>query len=160
VDQRHGRVVQPEYQRRQQGQPEADVCTDTRTVSDRNDAEGISSMKDNLAANDPTMDLEQAAAFLHLGYEAMKALVNKGDVPALSLNQKHTVLLREDLIAYVREEGRKQAEERKRRGRRPAAAPTSRTTQSRNRPALPDLSKYEITTAEPRDPSRAGSHSA
>ncbi|MGC1547445.1 MAG: hypothetical protein WA777_02855 [Rhodanobacter sp.] len=117
-------------------------------------------MKDHTAANDPTMDLEQAAAFLHLGYEAMKALVNKGDVPALSLNQKHTVLLREDLIAYVREEGRKQAEERKMRGRRQAPTVTPRTNQPRSRPPLPDLTKYEITTAEPRGSSRAGSHNA
>lgn len=106
-------------------------------------------MADRPAANDPTMDLEQAAAFLHLGYKAMKELVDSGAVPALSLNQKHTILLRDDLITYVREQGRAQAS--KRRARKAAAIPhpnpQRRATRSRTA-AKPDLSIYEITTSD------------
>jgi len=90
------------------------------------------------------MDLEQAAGFLRLGYEAMKELVRKGEVPALSLNQKHTVLLREDLLDFVRSKGREQAQERKR--ERPAKGQRTvakRSVRGASRSALPDLSRYE-----------------
>ncbi|WP_426269269.1 helix-turn-helix transcriptional regulator [Dyella kyungheensis] len=61
-----------------------------------------------------TLDLQEAADFLRLGYEAMKQLVTDGAVPALVLNRKHTVILRDELVSYVRVEGRRQAEERRR----------------------------------------------
>lgn len=86
---------------------------------------------------------------MRLGLEAMKELVDKGEVPAVRLNQKHTVMLREDLIDFLRAEGRKQAAERKRSviGARPAAnapasGPTRRASKSR-RTKLPDLRAYE-----------------
>jgi hypothetical protein len=98
------------------------------------------------AANDPTMNLEQAADFMHLGYKAMKELVDSGEVPALSLNQKHTILLREDLISYVREQSRKQAD--KRRARKHPAAPIIPATASRRggKVSMPNLTVYEVTT--------------
>lgn len=95
---------------------------------------------------DDTLGLEGAARMLRLGLEAMKDLVDKGEVPAVRLNQKHTVMLREDLIEFLRAEGRRQAAERKRSaiGSRPAAntALSKRTNKSR-RPSLPDLRAYE-----------------
>jgi hypothetical protein len=105
----------------------------------------------NFPVHFETLDLKQAAAFLRLGYESMKDLVDAGAVPAVCLNQKHTVLLREDLIAYVRDEGRKQAEERKRKARAPstrsvrATAPPKRVARS-----LPDLGRYESVTTSAR----------
>lgn len=100
------------------------------------------------AANDPTMDLQQAADFLHLGFKAMKALVDSGEVPALSLNQKHTIVLREDLIAYVRDEGRAQAA-RRRAGKAhnpdPGLPPTRHRRGSKT--AKPNLDPYELTTS-------------
>jgi hypothetical protein len=99
------------------------------------------------AANDPTMDLQEAANFLHLGYKAMKELVDSGDVPALSLNQKHTVLLREDLITYVREQGRKLAEKRWQ-GKQAEMLSLQPAPPSRgNKMALPNLDPYELTTS-------------
>jgi len=99
------------------------------------------------AANDDTMDLSQAAALLHIGFKAMKELVDTGEVPALSCNQKHCVLLREDLITYVREQGRKQADKRRLR-KQPAASPTPAVTRRRgSKTAMPNLDAYEITTA-------------
>lgn len=100
------------------------------------------------ASND-TLGLEDAARMMRLGLEAMKDLVDKGEVPAVRLNQKHTVMLREDLIDFLRSEGRKQAAERKRSaiGARPAAnAPDSgstRRTSKSSRTKLPDLRAYE-----------------
>lgn len=98
------------------------------------------------AANDPTMDLQQAADFMHLGYKAMKELVDRGEVAALSCNQKHCILLRDDLIAYVREQGRKQADKR-RQGKPPAAAPTPPPARRRGRATpKPNLDSYEAAT--------------
>lgn len=98
---------------------------------------------------DDTMGLEGAARMLRLGLEAMKELVDKGEVPAVRLNQKHTVMLREDLIDFLRSEGRRQAAERKKSaiGTQPAAnspapGPTRRASKSR-RTKLPDLRAYE-----------------
>lgn len=98
---------------------------------------------------DDTLGLEGAARMMRLGLEAMKELVDKGEVPAVRLNQKHTVMLREDLIDFLRSEGRRQAAERKKSaiGTRPAAntpesEPTRRASKSR-RTKLPDLRAYE-----------------
>ncbi|MFE3970674.1 hypothetical protein [Stenotrophomonas sp. YIM B13575] len=96
-----------------------------------------------------TLGLEGAARMLRLGLEAMKELVDKGEVPAVRLNQKHTVMLREDLIEFLRSEGRRQAAERKKSaiGNRPAANASAsgqarRVSKSR-RTKLPDLRAYE-----------------
>lgn len=98
---------------------------------------------------DDTLGLEGAAKMLRLGLEAMKDLVDKGEVPAVRLNQKHTVMLRDDLIDFLRSEGRRQAAERKKsaNGNRPSAnspapGPTRRTSKAR-RTKLPDLRAYE-----------------
>ncbi len=99
--------------------------------------------------DDETLGLDGAAKMLRLGLEAMKELVDKGAVPAVRLNQKHTVILREDLIDFLRLEGRRQAAERKKStiGNQPAAnspesGPTRRAGKSR-RTKLPDLRAYE-----------------
>lgn len=105
--------------------------------------------KHQIDADDATLGLEGAARMMRLGLEAMKDLVEKGEVPAVRFNQKHTVMLREDLIDFLRSEGRRQAAERKKSavGKRaaanaPTAGPTRRTSKSR-RTKLPDLRAYE-----------------
>lgn len=98
---------------------------------------------------DDTLGLEDAARMLRLGLEAMKDLVDKGEVPAVRLNQKHTVMLREDLIDFLRSEGRRQAAERKKSaiGNRPAANTPAGATPGRKgkarRISPPDLRAYE-----------------
>ena len=87
------------------------------------------------------MGLEDGAKFLRLGLKAMKELVESGAVPATSLNQKHTVMLREDLIAYLREEGHRQAAARRVEKLR-AAARAARPKKSAKR-ALPTLDNYD-----------------
>lgn len=96
-----------------------------------------------------TLGLEAAARMMRLGLEAMKELVDKGDVPAVRLNQKHTVMLREDLIDFLRSEGRKQAAERRKLAVGNQARPTTlepnqpgRKNRSR-RVTPPDLRAYE-----------------
>ncbi|WP_423159361.1 hypothetical protein [Stenotrophomonas geniculata] len=109
---------------------------------DRNSGRPIEEITD-------TLGLEDAAKMMRLGLEAMKDLVDKGDVPAVRLNQKHTVMLREDLIDFLRSEGRRQAAERKKSaiGNRPAAnAPLGATTKRKGkarRISPPDLRAYE-----------------
>ena len=102
------------------------------------------------AANDPTMNLEQAADFMHLGYKAMKDLVDSGEVPALSLNQKLTILLREDLISYVREQGLKQADKRRARNQPPSTTVPAIARRRGGKLTLPNLDAYEVTTSPQR----------
>lgn len=112
-----------------------------------------------------TLDLEQAARLMRLGRDAMKELVDNGEVAALSCNQKHAVLLRTDVLDYIRERGRKQAEERRSRASgkpKASAAPQGAGKQPTGprTPALPDLDRYELTTADRRGSTPAGSRSA
>jgi len=98
---------------------------------------------------DDTLGLDAAAKLLRLGLEAMKDQVDKGEVPAVRLNQKHTVMLREDLIDFLRSEGRRQAAERKKSavGNQRAADASVGTTPKRKgrarRVTPPDLRAYE-----------------
>ncbi|HET6806195.1 MAG TPA: hypothetical protein VFH59_12220, partial [Frateuria sp.] len=92
------------------------------------------------------LNLEEAAEFMHLGLKAMKELVDSGAVPALSLNQKHTILLRDDLISYVREQGRAQAELRRKGKPAPTDALPARERRRGPRKARPDLASYEALT--------------
>lgn len=100
-----------------------------------------------------TLDLKEAARFLRAGYETTKDLVETGQLPAVCLNQKHTVILREDLIAYVRDEGRRQAADRKAKVR-PARVEAPILGRRRSKP-LPDLARYEVTTSALPGSSRA-----
>lgn len=83
---------------------------------------------------------------LRLGLESMKELIDQGALPAVRLNQKHTVLLRSDLLAFIRDEGRRQAKARReaRETSRPkSAAPVKPASPRRQK--LPDLRSYETT---------------
>lgn len=88
------------------------------------------------------LTLEQAALLLHLGLKAMKGLVDAGAVPAVRLNQKHTAILREDLIVYLREEGHRQAAARRVQKLRDEAR-AAKAKKSTKR-ALPTLDNYDL----------------
>ena len=79
------------------------------------------------------LSLEEAAALAKCGLECMRALVDAGEVPAARLNRKHTVLLRDDVIDFLRTKARQQAEERRKAKAKPAR---------QRRGAKPDLSRY------------------
>lgn len=100
------------------------------------------------AANDDTMDLQEAATFMKCGLRAMRELVDTGEVPALQINQKHTLLLRADLISYVREQGRAQAAKRRaRKAGPPMANPTLPRRRRGSKAPKPDLAAYEATAS-------------
>ena len=61
-----------------------------------------------------TIGLIEAAALLHIGREALRTLCERGEIPALSLNRKHWVLLRSDVLAYIAHTARRQAAARRR----------------------------------------------
>lgn len=79
------------------------------------------------------LTLEEAAAVAKCGVDCMREYVDAGEIPATRLNQKHIVLLREDVIDFIRLLGRKQAEERRKsRERKPRLVRTLK----------PDLDRY------------------
>lgn len=94
---------------------------------------------------DRPLSLTDAAAFLHLGYEATKQLFDSGELPAVSLNQKHYVVMRSDLVDFVRTQGREQAKQRKAaKPGTPASALKAAASQRRRRgQQMPDLTQYE-----------------
>lgn len=67
---------------------------------------------------DETLSLEEAAKLSRLGLESFKALVEAGEIPAVRFNQKHTVIVRDQLLGYLRAKAVEQAQER-RAGRTP-----------------------------------------
>lgn len=59
------------------------------------------------------LTLEEAAALARCGVDCLRQYVDSGQIPAARLNQKHIVLLREDVIDFLRTKARQQAEERR-----------------------------------------------
>jgi aspartate-semialdehyde dehydrogenase len=108
--------------------------------------------------NSETLDIKGAAELMRIGFDAMRQLVLDGHVEAVILNQKHAVLLREVVIAYIRDEGRRQAEVRRRRRIKPAhevSTDAKLAPRSRRRPP-PNLDGYEFTTSQMPNRSREG----
>jgi hypothetical protein len=94
------------------------------------------------------LTLAETAQFLRLGLEATRALFECGELLGTSLNQKHAVFLREDLISYLRETSRRQAAQRRATAApaapaRPRVARTGRPRRTR----LPDLDRAEASYA-------------
>lgn len=99
-----------------------------------------------MAEPDDTIGIEEAAGMLRLGLDATRELVDTGLLPAVRLNQKHTVLLRGVVLDYIREEGQRQAEERRKAAIRKNMTPKPAAPAVRPRPrrhAVPDLRAYE-----------------
>jgi len=95
--------------------------------------------------NDDTFDLEQASNYLHLGRDATRELFDRGELPGVSLNQKHLVFRRPALDAFL---ARVEAEQTKARQiahrarMTPANDPAPAQPRRRTR-RLPDLTPYE-----------------
>lgn len=95
--------------------------------------------------NDETLDLEQASDYLHLGRDATRELFDRGELPGVSLNQKHLVFRRPALDAFL---ARVEAEQTKARAiahqARMAAAndPVINRRSSRRR-KMPSLDGYD-----------------
>lgn len=92
-----------------------------------------------------TMGLEQAAEYLRLGRDATRSLFELGDLPGVSLNQKHLVFRRVALDSWL---AQKEMERQHSLGgkTKPAAVnkPAQRTAPAiYRRGAPPDLRPYE-----------------
>ncbi|WP_457095869.1 hypothetical protein [Lysobacter sp. P5_B9] len=61
---------------------------------------------------DQALSLASAASLLRIGEEALRALVVTGQIPALSLNSRHWILLREDVIEFIRVNAQTQQDQR------------------------------------------------
>lgn len=53
------------------------------------------------------LTLEEAAALARCGLDCLREYVDAGEIPATRLDQKRTVQLREELIDFIRNLGRK-----------------------------------------------------
>ena len=95
-----------------------------------------------MSITDETLSIEESAALAKCGVECMKELIDTGEVYAVKLNQKHTVLLREDVIDYLRRRARTEAKARRlaRQAKAPAPAPDAiQRRPGRRRRPLPGL---------------------
>jgi len=108
--------------------------------------------------DDTTMSVKEAAEFMRLGDDALKQLIDEGRIEAVRLNQKHTVLLRSVVIQYLREEGKKQALDR--RARKERAVGRERRPRRAPAPSLDGYERADVTTAARPESRRAGSRSA
>lgn len=95
-----------------------------------------------MSIHDETLSIEESAELAKCGVDCMKELIDSGEVYAVKLNQKHTVLLREDVIEYIRRRARTEAKARRlaRQARDPAITPDAiQRRPGRRRRQLPGL---------------------
>jgi len=93
---------------------------------------------------DETLSLQQAANYLHLGRDATRELWDTGQLPGVSLNQKHLVFRRAALDTFL---GQLEAEQTKARSlayraRQTAAANDSEPIKRSKRQRPPNLDHY------------------
>lgn len=60
----------------------------------------------------PTLTVEETAAIMHIGYNAVIELISTGDLPAARLGKSHTLLL-EDVLDYIRKTAAEQTRKRR-----------------------------------------------
>ncbi|PMQ04224.1 hypothetical protein DyAD56_16165 [Dyella sp. AD56] len=98
----------------------------------------------------PTIGIEEAAEILRCGVAVVREIIDTGELPALQLTQRHWVLLRDDVVDYIRSKAREQAKVRqvehaKRNAPRPPVpAPQHKPGEVRRRKPLPDLDACDI----------------
>ncbi|RZI40145.1 DNA-binding protein [Herbaspirillum sp. HC18] len=89
-----------------------------------------------------TLDVAEAAALLHAEPETIMQLARKGALPGARIG-KSWVFLREDVIAFLKEQISRDTEERRRRHTEASASAIIVATPRKSRrtvlPALPDL---------------------
>lgn len=88
-----------------------------------------------------TMGLEQAAEYLRLGRDATRDLFDRGELPGVSLNQKHLVFRRVALDRFLADMEVRQAAERLKAAR--MTLPANDPDHSPRQPPRPDLAAYE-----------------
>lgn len=94
-----------------------------------------------------TMGLEQAAEYLRLGRDATRELLDTGQLPGVSLNQKHLVFRRVALDAWLADLEVRQMQDRIQKLRAAEAANDPGQPAARPRTQKPDLARYEAGAA-------------
>lgn len=92
-----------------------------------------------------THSLDSAAEFMHISKDALMDLANMGAIPAAKLAGRPWVFIEDDLVSYLKEQVRKQTEERRSAylSGTVARIPTAVTGEKKRRsvkPVLPELS--------------------
>jgi excisionase family DNA binding protein len=105
----------------------------------------------NTDPTSPAIGIEEAAEIMRCGVEVVRKVIARGELPALQLTQRHWVLLRDDVIEYIRAQALTQAQARKVAYARsiaprpPVPVPPAKPGEVRRRRPLPDLDALEIT---------------
>lgn len=91
--------------------------------------------------NDEIMSKEEAAKLIRVGMDCMDDLIATGRIYAASLNRKHCVLLREDVVELIRKSSREQTTQRRAAfaALKPADPEKPQRGRSRRRKPLPQL---------------------
>jgi len=105
-------------------------------------------MSDAAVDTSETLDPKGAAALMRCGVEAVEQIIDSGALPALRVNQKRTVLLRADVLAYIAQHAREQAEQRRKQqvAKDARSATPIKSRQPKPRQTLPDLNRYELNS--------------
>ena len=98
-----------------------------------------------LSSVDAVLTLAEVSAILNISLEATKQLFDTGVIAGISLNQRHAVCLRSDLIKYLRETSDAQTKVR-----RELCSPSSRLHVEQSRLAPPERSQIEAARRGPR----------
>jgi hypothetical protein len=100
----------------------------------------------HLSQEDQTLGISDTAQVLRLGEDAVRELILLGHLRALSLNRKHWVLLKSDVLEYVRKAARTQQLERQARfaqinscATQPPVKPASAKPHRQRRRPIPSL---------------------
>ena len=97
-----------------------------------------------LSSVDAVLTLAEVSAILNISLEATKQLFDTGVIAGISLNQRHAVCLRSDLIKYLRETSDAQTKVR-----RELCSPSSRLHVEESRLAPPERSQIEAARRGP-----------
>lgn len=62
----------------------------------------IESAMNKMSAVEVTLTLHEVAGFLQISLNAARALFESGEIVGVSLNQRHAIVLRSDLVSYLR----------------------------------------------------------
>ena len=134
-----GRMLTRYFSRRQREQAMKQSTSNLEAQTLKQNAEA------KLSSVDAVLTLAEVSAILNISLEATKQLFDTGVIAGISLNQRHAVCLRSDLIKYLRETSDAQTKVR-----RELCSPSSRLHVEESRLAPPERSQIEAARRGPR----------
>lgn len=85
---------------------------------------------------EPVIESKECAQLLHCTAEQVEELARNGEIPATKIGRSW-LFVREDLLVYLAEKARAEAEERRSRRQKAATEPPTPTQRRRAPPSLP-----------------------